>query len=60
MAACELGSAIGDEAGALKKIAFTFLEILADTDTTSTSITYLFWELGRCLDIMKGYKRSSI
>ena len=26
---------------------------MAGTDTTSTSITYLFWELGRRPDIMK-------
>jgi cytochrome P450 len=43
---------IDDEAGALTKLCVYFSR-MAGTDTTSTSITYLFWELSRRPDIMK-------
>ena len=52
LAICGFGSATDDGAGALTKL-FIYFSRMAGTDTTSTSITYLFWELSRRPDIMK-------
>ena len=42
-----------NEAGALTKSLCIYFFRMASTDTTSTMITYLFWELSRHLDMMK-------
>ena len=42
-----------NEAGALTKSLCIYFFRMASTDTTSTMITYLFWELSRRPDMMK-------
>ena len=42
-----------NEAGALTKSLCIYFFRMAGTDTTSTMITYLFWEPSRHLDMMK-------
>ena len=46
-------SLFNNEAGALIKSLCIYFFRMASTDTTSTTITYLFWELSRCPDMMK-------
>ena len=46
-------SLFNNEAGALIKSLCIYFFRMAGTDTTSTMITYLFWEISHRLDMMK-------